>query len=72
VQDQPVVGVAAEGLRNDFLELGFDLVDIRAGREAGAVADSEDVGVDCEGFLAERGVEDDVGCLATDAGELLE
>ena len=67
-----MVGVAAERLWHDLLELGLDDVDRFAGREAGAVADSEDVGVDCEGFLAERGVEDDVGCLATDAGELLE
>ena len=72
MQNQPVVGVAAEGLRNDLFELGFDLIDVLAGGEAGAVAHSENVGVDGEGFLAERGVEDDVRGLAADAGKFLE
>jgi hypothetical protein len=71
VQNQPVVRVAAEGLRDDLLKLGLNLVDILAGRESGAVADAEDVGVDREGFLAERGVEDDVGGLAADARKFL-
>ena len=72
VQDQPVVRVAAEGLRHDLLELRFDLVDRLARREAGAVADAEDVRVDREGLLAERGVEHDVGGLAADAGQRLQ
>ena len=67
-----MVRVAAERLRDDLLELGFDLVDSLAGREAGAVADAEDVGVDRERLLAERGVEHDVGGLAADAGKGLE
>jgi hypothetical protein len=67
-----MVGVAAEGLRHDFLELGFDLVDILAGREAGPVADPEDVGVDRERLLAPGGVEHDVGGLAADAGQRFE
>jgi len=72
VQDQPVVGVAAEGLRHDPLELGLDLIDILAGGKAGAVADPEDMGVDREGLLAECGVEDDIGGLAADPGKFLE
>jgi hypothetical protein len=72
VEDQPVVGVAAKRLWHDLLELGLDDVDVLAGREAGAVADPEDVGVDGEGFLTERGVEDDVGGLAADARKFLE
>jgi len=71
VENQPVVGVAAKGLRDDLLELGFDRLDILARREAGAVAHPEDVGVDREGLFAERGVEHDVGGLAPDAGERL-
>ena len=67
-----MVRVAAEGLRHDLLELGFDLVDILAGREAGAVADAEDVGVDRKGFLTEGGVQHDVGGLAADARKFLE
>ena len=66
-----MVSVAAEELGHDFLELGFDLVDVLAGCEAGAVADAEDVSVDGEGFLAERGIENDVRGLAADAGEFL-
>ena len=67
VQDQPVMRVAAEGLGHDLLELRLDLVDGLARREAGAVADAEDVGVDRERLLAERGVEHDIGGLAADA-----
>jgi hypothetical protein len=68
VQDQPVVRVAAEGLWHDLLELRLDGVDRLAGRESGAVADPEDVGVDGERLLAEGGVEHDVGGLAPDSG----
>ena len=64
--------VAAERLRNDLFELGLDLIDRLPGREARAVADSEDVRVDRERLLAERGVEDDVGGLAADAWKFLE
>ena len=72
MKDQPVVSVAAEGLRDDLLELGLDLVDRLSGREAGSVAYAEDVGVDRECFYAERGVENDVRCLAADSGKLLQ
>ena len=64
-----MVRVAAERLRDDLLELGLDLVDRLARREAGAVADAEDVRVDGERLLAEGGVEDDVGGLSADAGQ---
>ena len=66
-----MVRVAAERLGDDLLELRLDLVDILARREAGAVADAEDVRVDRERLLAECRVEDDVGGLAADAGERL-
>jgi len=72
VQDQPVVRIAAERLRNDLVELGLDLVGSLAAREAGAVADAEHMGVDCERLLAPRGVEHDIGGLAADPGERLE
>jgi len=67
-----MVRVPPEGLWHDLLELGFNLVDRLPGREAGAVADAEDVGIDGEGLLAERGVEHDVGGLAADAGKFLQ
>jgi hypothetical protein len=56
VQDQPVVRVQAEELRNDLLQLELDPKRILAWRQAGAVAHSEDVRVDGEGFLVEGGV----------------
>lgn len=64
--------VAPEGLGNDPFKLRFDLVDGLPGRKPGAVADAEDMGIDREGFLAERGVEHDIGRLAADAGKLLQ
>ena len=64
-----MVRVAAEGLGHDLFELGLDLVDILAWREASAVADPEHVRVDRERLLAERGVEHHVGGLAADAGQ---
>ena len=72
MQDQPVVGVAAEGLRHDLFQLGLDVVDGLAGREAGAVADAEHMRVDGEGLLAEGGIEDDVCRLAANAGKGLQ
>lgn len=67
-----MVSVAPERLRNDFFELGFHLVDGLARREAGAIADPEDMRVDREGLLAKSGVEDHIGGLAADARKLLE
>ena len=67
-----MVSVAAEGLGNDLLELRFDIVDGLARRETRAVADAENMSVDRERFLAEGGVEDDIGRLAADAGERLQ
>jgi len=67
VQDQPVVGVAAEGLGNDLFELSLDLVDGLARRKAGAVADAEDMRVDGKSFLAESSVQDTICSLAADS-----
>jgi hypothetical protein len=70
VQDQPVMRVSAEGGRARALS-SFQLDRERrlARREAGAVADAEDMGVDREGFRAEGGVHHDIGGLAADAGQ---
>ena len=64
--------VAAERLRHHLFQLQLDLKGILARREAGAVADAENVGVDRKRLLAEGGVENDVGRLPPDAGQLLE
>jgi len=72
MQDQPVVRVEPERLGHDVLKLEFDLKNVLARRESGTIRDAEDVRVDREGFLMKGSVEDDVGCLAADAGEFLQ
>jgi hypothetical protein len=67
-----VVSVPSEGLGDDLLELGFDLVHTFAGRQPRAIADAENVGVDRERLLAEGSIEHDVGGLAADAGKRLQ
>src|SRR5437870_3210461 len=56
VQDQPVMGVQAVFLGYALQKLELDLERVLAGRQAGTVADAEDVGVDGDGGLAERHV----------------
>ena len=67
-----MVRIAAEGLRHDCLEPGLDRFDCLARGQAGAVADPEDMCVDCERFFPKGRVEDDVGGLATDSGQRLQ
>ena len=59
--------MATIGLRHQLVELRLDLGRVLARREAGAVGDPEDMGVDREGLRAERAVHDDIGGLAADA-----
>src|SRR5476649_2109692 len=72
VQDQPVVRVQAEFLGHPLQQLQLHFERVLAGREAGAVADPEDMRVDGDGRLAERHVHHHVGGLAADAGEVLQ
>ena len=62
-----MVRVQPEGLRHDLLQLELDLEHVLARREAGAVADPEDVRVDRERLLVEGGVEHHIGRLSADA-----
>ena len=62
-----MVRSGAERLRHALLELGFDLFGRLAFGETGTVAHAEHVGVDGEGFLAERAIEHDVRGLAADS-----
>jgi len=64
--------VMLESVRHDALEPVLDLERIFARREAGAVADPEDMGVDRDGVVAEGDVEHDIGGLAADARKRLE
>jgi hypothetical protein len=72
VQNQPVVSVAAERLRYQLLELGFDLFRGFSRRQPRSVAHAEDMSVDSECLFAKRGVEHDICGLAADAGKLLQ
>jgi hypothetical protein len=63
--------VAAEWLRHDLLKLRFDVIDRLSRREASAVADPEDMGVDRERLLAECRIEHDIGGLAADTRQFL-
>jgi hypothetical protein len=72
VQDQPVVGIEPEDLRHDLLELQLNLEHVLARREAGAIADAEDVRVDRKRLLTEGRVEHDVRRLPADTRQLLQ
>ena len=66
-QDQPVVGVDAEFLRNGLEQLLFHFQHGFARRQPGAVGDPEDMRVDRHRRLAESGVQNDVCGLAAHA-----
>src|SRR5512146_891997 len=57
VQDKPMVGMALVLRRHHLFELHFDFMRIFSRRQAGTVADAEDMRVDRDGRLAERNIE---------------
>ena len=68
-EDEPVVGAGTK-LRGDVaLEVAFDGFGGLALREAQAVGDAEDVGVDGDDGLVVNDGGDDIGGLAADAGQ---
>jgi hypothetical protein len=72
MQDQPVVRIAPERLRDDPVEPGLDLVRSLARRQAGPIAHPEHVRVDRKRLFSEGRVEHDVRRLAPDAGQRLQ
>src|SRR5450759_704824 len=72
VQDQPMMGMALIVRRDDLLEPLFDLERRLAGRQAGAIADAKNVGIDRDGRLAEGDIEHDIGGLAPDPRQFLQ
>src|SRR5262249_6843877 len=68
VQDQPMMSVQLVFLRHLLLETEFDRENGLARSQIGAIADSEDMGVDRDGRLSERDVENDIGGLAPGPG----
>src|SRR5690606_24298383 len=67
VQDQPMMRVAPERLRNTLLQPCLDLFGGLARGETRAVGDAEHVRVDRESLLPECAVEHDVRRLAADS-----
>ena len=67
-----MVRVQAVFLGHALQQFQLDLERVLARRQAGAVADAEDVGVDGDGRLAEGHVHHHVGGLAADAGQRLQ
>src|SRR5829696_5708638 len=64
--------VALVFVRYHRVELFLDLKWCLAGGEPGAIADAENVRVDCNGRLAEGDVENDIGGLAPYTGQRLQ
>ena len=56
MQQQPVVRVAHETFRNDGGQPFFDFQYSLAGSQIRAIRDTENMGIDCHGILAEGGV----------------
>src|SRR5438105_10298152 len=72
MQDEPMVGVLAELGRGVGDERVLDFPRRLSRREPGAIGNTENVCVDRDLGLAEHHVEDDIGGLATHAGQRLE
>jgi hypothetical protein len=71
VEDQQLMRLQPPGRRRHRVEPALDLEHVLAGREAGAVGDPEDVGVDGEGLGPEGAVHHHVGGLASNSGQRL-
>ena len=67
-----MVGVQLEFPGHEFEQPCFNRGHILARRDAGTVGDAKDMRVDRDRGLTEGDVQDDVGRLAADAGQLLE
>ena len=67
-----MVGVAAERLGDDFIELGLDLFGGLSGSKSDTVADPEDMRVDRKGLLTKGGIEHDISRLAAHSRQFLE
>ena len=64
VQDQPVMRVFFKLIRDKFKQFFLDLVDVVARRYTGSIGHPEDVGIDGNGGLTERGIENNIGRLS--------
>jgi len=67
-----MMGMALEMLRHDLLQTLLDFERVLARRQAGAVGNAEDMGVDRDGLVAEGDIQDHIRGLAPDAGQFLQ
>ncbi len=67
-----MVRVALELFRHDLEQFLLHLIDVLPRRDAGAVADPEDVRVHRDGGVAEGRIENHVGRFAPHAGQRLQ
>ena len=72
MQNKPVMGMALVFVRHDLIQLGLHFERRLSDREAGAIADAEDVRVDRNRGLAEGDIENDIRSLAAYSGQCLE
>src|SRR5690606_21252455 len=63
VQYQPVVSIQQERFRYDLFQFSFDFNYILSGSDARAIGYPENMRVDSNGGVAERGIEHDIGCF---------
>ena len=56
--------------RDNFLELFFNLIGVFTGRKAGTVGHAEDVRINCDRWLAESLIQNDIRGFTADSGQL--
>src|SRR5690625_268073 len=69
MQNQPMVGILEIRRGNDLKEFFFDLIDVFTLGQSGSVGYPENMSVNCNGWFAKGGVEDDIGCFTTHTGQ---
>ena len=72
MQDQPVVGVFLELFRDKFKQFLFYFQDILADPDTGTVGDTEDMRIDCDGWLTEGCIQDHVRRFSTDTRQFFQ
>ena len=72
VQDQPVVRIQLEFIRHQSQQAFFNLKHGLSRCDAGAITDPEDMGVNCNGWLPEGRIQDDVGSFPSYPGKLFQ
>ena len=69
MQNQPVMGVGLIFSRNALHEQSFNLSDIFAGRHAGTVSDTKNMGIHGDDRLTKSGIQYDIRGFSANAGQ---